>query len=105
MTDEDTRLTTYRNHKSTPYIVGDIPATLDSEDGVSHSEIEQVIALERTNVPEMVQGFHDQVPQRLKLTCEETMRREEAGQPSNVCTKGTWWLWTTSLYMRRTTGD
>jgi len=56
MTDKDTRLTAYRNQYRTRtlYIIGNIFATLKSKDGVTHSEIEQVIVLEQTNVPEMV---------------------------------------------------
>jgi len=46
ITNNDIRLTAYRNHHKILYIIGDIPATLKSEDGVTHSKIEQVIVLE-----------------------------------------------------------
>ena len=62
-----------RSNNNTLFIVGDIPATLDSEDGVNHAEVEQVIALERRSCPELIQGFHEQAPTRVKLT---TLRRD-----------------------------
>ena len=41
---------------------------LESKDGVNHAEVEQVIALDRRSGPELIQGFHEQVPTQVKLT-------------------------------------
>ena len=56
------------SNNNTLFIVGDIPATLDSEDGVNHAKVEQVIGLEWRSSPELIQGFHEQVPTQVKLT-------------------------------------
>lgn len=54
------------------FLVGDIPETLQTEDGVSQEEVEEIIAMERTLHPQMVQGFHDQIPKRIKLSVLRT---------------------------------
>ena len=69
----DSRRLTESSNNQTPFTVGDIPATLESEDGVNHAEVEQVIALDWRSGPELIQGFHEQVSTQVKLT---TLRRD-----------------------------
>lgn len=50
------------------FIVGDIPEALQTDDGVPQEEVEEIIAMDRTQHPQFVQGFHDQMVKKVKLT-------------------------------------
>lgn len=54
--------------------VGDIPEALQTDDGVQQEEVEEIIALgDRRINSQFVQGFHNQLPRKVKLT---TLRSE-----------------------------
>jgi hypothetical protein len=55
------------------FIVGDIPEALEAEDGVAQTDVERIIALDRCEREEFIQGFHDQQVKRTKLS---TLRME-----------------------------